>query len=411
MNICLFCYRGNPYCGGQGGYLYFLSRELARLGHSLTILVGSPEPWPMPWAEVIQVENLNLWGVRKNFLPPSAPWRIFHPLNFWELAATRLGFFPEMLLFSIRALVLLKKIAPQRKFAVFHDVQSLGYGFLLAKRFRLPLITTVHHPLTIDFQASWERNRSFKEKYYAVVFYPLGMQRRVIRHYDRVITSSRESAREIQRAFGVSARKMRMVYNGLDAEFFHPMNGEPKKPQTLLFVGNTDDAKKGIHYLLQAMTLLPDSVTLTVVDEGLPVKTYAPELARKLGLNSRVVFTGRISAEKLRRFYNTAEVAVLPSLYEGFGLPAAEAMACGTPVVATQAGALPEVVGEEGGGILVPPRDPQALAAAILKILREEELRKKMGVLGRQRVESLFTWSKVAERTVEVYKELINEWE
>jgi len=409
MNICLFCYRGNPYCGGQGGYLYFLSRELARLGHSLTILVGSPEPWPMPWAEVIQVENLNLWGVRKNFLPPFAPWRIFHPLNFWELAATRLGFFPEMLIFSIRALVLLKKIAPQRKFAVFHDVQSLGYGFLLAKRFRLPLITTVHHPLTIDFQASWERNRSFKEKYYTVVFYPLGMQRRVIRHYDRVITSSRESAREIQRAFGVSARKMRMVYNGLDAEFFHPMNGEPKKPQTLLFVGNTDDAKKGIHYLLRAMTLLPDSVTLTVVDEGLPVKTYAPELARKLGLNSRVIFTGRISAEKLRRFYNTAEVAVLPSLYEGFGLPAAEAMACGTPVVATQAGALPEVVGEEGGGILVPPRDPRALAAAILKILREEELRKRMGVLGRQRVESLFTWPKVAERTVEVYKELINE--
>jgi glycosyltransferase involved in cell wall biosynthesis len=262
--------------------------------------------------------------------------------------------------------------------------------------------------LTIDFQTSLERDRSFAEKYYTVVFYPLGMQRRVIRRCDRVITSSGETAREIQRAFGVSPRKIRMVYNGLDAEFFRPMNREAKKPQTLLFVGNTDDAKKGIDYLLQAMTLLPDSVALTVVDDGAPFKAHAPQRVQKLGLTSRVTFTGKISAENLRGLYNTAEVVVLPSLYEGFGLPAAEAMACGTPVVASRAGALPEVVGEPGGGILVPPRDPQALAAAILKILGDEAVRKKMGVLGRQRVESLFTWPKVAERTVEVYKELIH---
>ncbi len=407
MNICLFCYRGNPYCGGQGGYLYFLSRELARMGHSLTILVGSPKPWPMPWAEVIQVENLNLWGVRKNFLPPSAPWRIFQPLNFCEFASTRLGFFPEMLLFSLRTLALLKKITPHRNFAVLHDVQSLGYGLLLMKGFGLPLITTVHHPLTVDFRTSLERDRSFKEKYYTVVFYPLGMQRRVIRRCDRVITSSRETAREIQRGFGVSPRKIRMVYNGLDADFFRPVKGEKKKAQTLLFVGNADDSKKGIDYLLHALTLLPPSISLTVVDDGIPIKTYAPQLARKLGLDSRVTFTGKISAEILRGLYHTSEIAVLPSLYEGFGLPAAEAMACGTPVVATRAGALPEVLGEEGSGILVPPRDPQALAAAISKILRDEVLRKKMGVRGRQRVESLFTWPKVAERTVEVYRELI----
>jgi glycosyltransferase involved in cell wall biosynthesis len=222
-----------------------------------------------------------------------------------------------------------------------------------------------------------------------------------------VITSSRETAREIQRAFGVSPHKIRMVYNGLDAGFFRPMKGEPKKPQTLLFVGNTDDSKKGIAYLLRAMTLLPDFVTLTVVDEGTPVKTYAPQLVQNLGLSSRVTFTGKISAEILRGFYNSSEVVVLPSLYEGFGLPAAEAMACGTPVVATRTGALPEVVGEEEGGVLVPPRDPQALAAAIFKILRDETIRGKMGMRGRQRVESLFTWPKVAERTVEVYRELI----
>jgi len=407
MKICLLCYRGNPYCGGQGVYLYFLSRELARLGHSLTILVGSPLPWSMPWAKIIPVENLNLWGVRRNFLPSPAPWRIFYPLNFFELAATRFGFFPEMLIFSIRAFRLLKRIFPQENFDLFHDVQSLGYGLLGLKYLRVPLITTVHHPLTVDFQASLERDRNFKEKYYTVVFYPVGMQGRVIRRCDRIITSSSETAREIERAFRVAPEKIRMVYNGLDADFFRPINGPPKKPNSLLFVGNTDDFKKGIIYLLQALTLLPERIILTIVDEGLPEKTYAPQAIQKLGLNSRVAFTGKVSGERLRQLYTAAEVVVLPSLYEGFGLPAAEAMACGTPVVATNTGALPEVVGSEGAGIIVPPRDPQALAAAILDVLQDQAQREKRGRLGRQRVKQLFTWEKVAARTVEVYKEVI----
>lgn len=407
MKICLFCYRGNPYCGGQGVYLYFLSRELARMGHSLTILVGRPEPWPMPWGKTILVENLNLWGVRKNIISPSAPWRILRPLNFFEFSTTRLGFFPEMLIFSIRALQLLKKTVSGHSFDIFHDVQSLGYGFLLMRRFRRPLVTTVHHPLTIDFQASLERDRNFREKYYTVVFYPVGMQRRVIQRCDRVLTSSQETAREIQRAFGVSPDRIRMVYNGLDADFFRPGNGEPKRPNGLLFVGNTDDSKKGIFYLLQALTFLPERVTLTIVDQGVPYKTYAPHLAQKLGLTSRVTFTGKVSAEVLRQLYTSSAAVILPSLYEGFGLPAAESMACGTPVIATRAGALPEVVGEEGAGILVPTRDPGALAQAILEVLRDPERRGKMGVAGRQRVEKLFTWERVAERTFEVYRELL----
>jgi glycosyltransferase involved in cell wall biosynthesis len=407
MKICLLCYRGNPYCGGQGIYLYFLSRELARMGHSPTVLVGSPEPWPMPWAKTLLVENLNLWGVRHNFIPAPTPWRILRPLNFFELLATRFGFFPEMLIFSLRALQLLKGNVAGGSFDIIHDVQSLGYGLLLMKRFCRPLVTTVHHPLTVDFQASLERDRNFMERYYTVVFYPLGMQRRVIRRCDRVLTSSRETAREIERAFRVSSDKIRMVYNGLDADFFRPLDGETRRSNSLLFVGNTDDSKKGILYLLQALTLLPQEVTLTVVDPGAPFKTYAPELVQKFRLASRVTFTGKVSPELLRQLYASSEAVVLPSLYEGFGLPAAESMACGTPVIGTRAGALAEVVGEDGAGILVPPRNPPALAQAILEVLRDPERRKKMGIAGRQRVEKLFTWERVAERTVEVYKELL----
>ena len=378
------------------------------MGHSVTILVGSPQPWPMPWAEVIPVENLNLWGMPRNFLPSPNPWRILHPLNFFEWTATRWGFFPEMLLFSLRAFRLLKTKYPGLPFDVFHDVQTLGYGFLLMKHFRRPLVTTVHHPLTVDFQASLERNRSFMEKYYTVAFYPLRMQRQVIRRCDRILTSSLETAYEIQRAFQLSPEKIRMVYNGLDADFFRPAQ-VCREPNRLLFVGNTDDFKKGIADLLKALVLLPREVNLTIVDEGVPRKTYAPQLVQKLGLVPRVTFTGKVSPANLGRLYQSAEVVVVPSLYEGFGLPAAEAMACGTPVIASRAGALPEVVGEEGAGLLVPPRDPRALADAIREVLADGNRRKEMGAMGRKRVERLFTWEKVAERTVGVYREVIQE--
>ena len=407
MNICLLSYRGNPYCGGQGVYLYFLSRELARMGHTPTVLVGPPDPWPMPWARMIPVESLNLWGVRRNFLPPAVPWRIFRPLNFFEFAATRFGFFPEMFIFSLRAARILQNLFPGDNFDLFHDVQSLGYGLLLVKQFRRPLITTVHHPLTIDFRHSLERDRNFTEKYYTLVFYPLRMQGRVIRRCDRVLTSSRETAREIERDFGVHADRIRNVANGLDTEFFRPGNGTPRKPHRLLFVGNTDDPKKGVRYLLEAMTHLPEKIRLTIVDDGFPCKTFAPDLARRLGLGGRVTFTGKLSAEDLRREYQSAQITVVPSLYEGFGLPAAESLACGTPVVGTTAGALPEVVGEEGTGILVPPRDARALTAGIQQALEDEGQREKMGKAGRERMVNLFSWRSVAERTVEVYKELI----
>jgi glycosyltransferase involved in cell wall biosynthesis len=378
------------------------------MGHSLTILVGSPRPWPMPWARTILVENLNLWGVRRNFIPPSSPWRIFSPLNFFEFSATRFGFFPEMLIFSIRALRILEKIFSPETFDLFHDVQSLGYGLLLLQRFRRPLVTTVHHPLTIDFQHSAERDRNFKERYYTVVFYPLGMQRRVIRRCARVLTSSRKTALEIERVFGVPRDRIRNVANGLDTDFFRPAVGKTRKPGRLLFVGNTDDPKKGVLHLLQAMKLLSDEVHLAIVDHGPPLKNYIPGLVQKMGLDRRVVFTGKISPEDLRAHYTSSQVTVVPSLYEGFGLPAAESMACGTPVVATEAGALPEVVGEEGAGILVPPRDCRALAEAIGRILKDGQAGERMGRVGRLRAESLFSWKSVAQRTVEVYKEVIN---
>jgi glycosyltransferase involved in cell wall biosynthesis len=181
-----------------------------------------------------------------------------------------------------------------------------------------------------------------------------------------------------------------------------------KKPNSLIFVGNSEDRKKGLLYLLQALRHLPESVSLTVVDGGAPQRSFAPMLTEKYGIVQRVHFTGKIGPGDLVRRYCSAEIAVVPSLYEGFGFPAAEAMACELPVVSSTAGALPEVVGEDGAGILVPPRNAPALGQAIQRLLEDPDLRRQMGQAGRRRVTTLFTWENAARQMVEVYQEAID---
>jgi glycosyltransferase involved in cell wall biosynthesis len=131
---------------------------------------------------------------------------------------------------------------------------------------------------------------------------------------------------------------------------------------------------------------------------------------RALGLEDAIHFTGRVPAESIAHAYAEATLAVVPSLYEGFGFPAGEAMACQVPVVSSRGGALPEVVGDDGTcGSLVPPKDSAALAHAIDQLLDQPERRAAMGRAGRARVLQHFTWQRAAERTVDVYREVIEE--
>jgi glycosyltransferase involved in cell wall biosynthesis len=236
------------------------------------------------------------------------------------------------------------------------------------------------------------------------------MQRIVAQRLDRVINVSQASAQETQCVFKIPQSKLRVVYNGIDTQTFRKQDGVLKEPNSLIMVGNTEDRKKGILYLLQAMQILKDGVKikLTIVDRKPPDTLYAPQLVREFGLEDRVTFSGRLDVAELVRCYSAAEIAITPSLYEGFGFPPAEAMSCGLPVITTRGGALPEVVGEDGeAGILVPPADPRSLAAAIKQLLANEPLRRKMGEAGRKRIERLFTWEEAAKKTVEVYQEVL----
>jgi glycosyltransferase involved in cell wall biosynthesis len=415
MRICLLTYRGNPYSGGQGIYVYYLSREFQRMGHEVEVIASAPLPEVSEGVILHQLRSSSIYhpgtSFRKN-LP-----KVRNLVDLHELCASRLGVFAEPWAFSFRAYHKLKELCKQRRFDIIHDNQGLGYGLLLIKRLNIPVIATIHHPLSVDREADMEQASGFRERWSIRRFYSfIRMQAFVARRLDRIITVSQSSAKDTRLFFRVHADKLRVVYNGIDTEVYS-MNEEARQNRNgLIMVGNTDDRKKGVLYLLQALQMLRgDGIKLTIVDDAErhssyiedvgPLPSYGFKLVRKLNLDGLVNFTGRLTQKELVKRYSAAKIAVVPSLYEGFGLPAAEAMACGVPVIATTGGALPEVVGN--AGILVPPGKADVLAAAIKQLLNDEEIQRRMSQAGRKRVEERFNWQQAALRTLEVYQEVL----
>jgi len=396
------------YSGGQGIYLYYLTRELARLGHRITVLAGPPYPWDMAWANVIKITNHRYYARRLTNYDLVSLFKTFSPLNFYEFALTRFWFFPEMLTYSIRAFFKLAELLRAgEKFDIIHDNQCLGYGQVLLKGFGIPVIASIHHPLAMDRGADFIQSHTVIERARRVAFYPFVMQKIVAKQMEMVISGSKNSADAVQKAFGLDPRKMRVVYDGIDDTVFYPRPEVKRVKGRLIFVGNTEDRKKGILYLIQALAQLPNDVSLVIVDGGAKWKFYLNQLMDRFKVRHRIQIKERLSPEELALEYCQAELGVVPSLYEGFGLPAAEAMACATPVVSTDAGALPEVVGNDGAGVLVPAKNSKALRDKILYLLDKPGLREEMGRKASERVKSLFTWSECARGTEAVYEELL----
>jgi len=413
MKICLLTYRGNMYCGGQGIYIYYLSREFQRLGHEVHVISGPPYPQLPEGVKLYKVKSHSAYVSRyhmDNHLDNhSGPIR--NPVDLYEAVATRMGMYSEPLAFSIRAYNVIRKLSSQVKFDVVHDNQCLGYGLPLIKRLKLPLVATIHHPMALDRDSDFAQARNQMEKLRRWWFYSayVPMQSFVGRRADRVITVSECSAREIERLMGIPSSRIRVVYNGIDTEVFKDYDGLPKKSNSLIFVGNTEDRKKGIIYLLQAIKILENEcqVKLTIIDGGAPEAQYVPALMQQINLNGRVTFARRLSGDDLVKWYSAADIAVVPSMFEGFGFPAAEAMACEVPVIAFAAGALPELVADGETGILVPPADVPKLAAAIKRLVEDKELRLRMAKAARKRVQQKFNWQQAAKQILEVYQEVI----
>jgi glycosyltransferase involved in cell wall biosynthesis len=409
VRIALLTYRGNMYCGGQGIYAAYLAREWQRAGHDVHVIAGPPLPQLEPGIPLHEIPNDNVFGVRHpEWARRPEPFGLLRPLSLWELGVSRFGVFPEMQTFGLRLLTRWKRLQQRHRFDVVFDNQCLSWGLLGIRATGVPVVSVIHHPLHIDREADFAIDPSLVKKIKRTLYFPLLMQQIVAPRLDRIVTVSEASRREIERYFGIREKDVPVVYNGTDTELFRPVP-EVRKEADLLFVGRTEDRKKGVGTLLEALALLPRHVTLKIVDGRIPEDGLVMRALRRLRLEDRVVLCRRmLTIPELVEQYSTARVAVVPSFFEGFGFPASEAMACGLPVVAHAAGALPEVVGSDGtAGVLVPPRNPRALARAIADVLAEPGRAERMGAAGRARVERVFQWKRAAAELALVFEETL----
>lgn len=409
MRVCFLQHEGSMFSGGQGVYLSNLTRELAALGHEVHVIGGPPYPDLAEGVRLHRVQNYNyhrLLATGRRFFYGRPPFNPFHPLNFGELATTRLGMYSVMGAFSIRAFQRFRELSRELRFDVVHDNQALGYGTLLIKALGLPVVATVHHPLDADRANRIREARSAAEQVRAVLFYPFFMQRFVLHRVDRVVAVSSTAARETASAFDLPLERIAVVWNGVDAATFRRLPGVERQAGRILFVGDPEDKNKGFQYLLLALRELAPETTahLVVVQRSWSKKT--PHLARELSLEDRVTFLDSLTPDELVREYNSAQLFVSPSLYEGFGLPAAEALACGTPVVATTTGAMAELVAHGASGLLVAPGQVEPLAQAIETLLRDPTRCRSMGEAGALHVRERFSWRRAAEEMSGIYEDV-----
>lgn len=402
LRIALLCYRGNPHSGGQGVYVRHLSRALRDLGHQVEVFAGQPYPDLPDGVRLTKLPSLDLYR-------PEQPFRRARPLagpvDALEFGIMCTAGFPEPLTFGLRAW---RELGRRRsEFDVVHDNQSLGYGLLALNRL-LPVLATVHHPIAVDRRLElnaapgWKRRLALR-RWYGFT----GMQGRVARRLPRLLTVSEAAQEEITRELRVPRERIAVVPNGVDTETFRPLAGAARVPGRVFATASADVPLKGLVPLLEAMARVRVSRPAELVVVGKPRKNGGVrEAITRLGLEGHVRFVSGIEDRELVELYSQAEVAVVPSLYEGFSFPAVEAMACGVPLVATTAGALPEVVGGQGG-LMVPPGDPPALAAAIGLALDDADLRRRLGGEGRARAIEHFSWRRAARQTVEEYRSVL----
>ena len=407
LRIAFLIYRGNPLCGGQGVYTRHLTRELVALGHSVEVFAGQPWPELDEGVGFTPVPSLDLYR-------DPDPFRVPHPREFHntadltEFAIMCSAGFGEPLAFSGR----IRKVLAGRvgQFDLVHDNQCLGTGMLGLMKDGWPLLTTLHHPITVDRSIALDHAETVWKRYSTRRWFGfLRMQVRTVKQLPAVLTVSHNSKIDINAQMHVPLERLTVVPVGVDHTVFRPYADVVKKKGRLMVTTSSDVPMKGLVPLLEAIAKLraERDIDLIVIGKPQPKGRVVAALER-LGLTDIVTTISGVSDEELARLYGEAEVAIVPSLYEGFSLPAIEAMSCGVPVVATTGGALPEVVGvTEETGLLVEPNNPEALVVAIGRLLDDGALRERLGAAGRQRVMERFTWEVTARGTAACYDAIL----
>ena len=406
LRVAYLTYRGKPHVGGQGVYTRHLTKALADLGHTVEVFGGQPYP---VLDDRIAMHKLPSLDIFNDAYPGRMPayWEIKTWPDVVETARYMTGQFSEPLAFSKRAL---RTLTPRvNDFDLVHDNQCLGWDILKIEKI-IPTIVTLHHPITKDRELEMSHAPSrWKRRSVGRWYSFVEMQGKVASKMPRIVVVSENSITDINKDMGVSRDRMRLVPVGVDPDLFKPLPHIAREPGRLITTASADVALKGLSYLLEAMAILRKDRDIRLTIIGKPRPGHSMDLIDSLGLRPHIDFVSGVTDERIVELYAEAELAVVPSLYEGFSLPAIEAMSTGICLVATDGGALPEVTGTHNETVLqCPAANAEALAASIATGLDSAELRARIGEAGRQRVVSRWTWKHCAELTVEQYREVLD---
>ncbi len=405
LRIAYLTYRGKPHVGGQGVYTRHLTKALLDLGHEVEVYGGQPYPVLDDRIPLHELPSLDIWN---DHYPGRLPgyWEVRSKGDLVEVLTHLRGTFAEPRAFSTRVLGELKRRT--RDFDLVHDNQCLGHSMVKVEQL-IPTVVTLHHPITRDRELEMTHAKSKRKRRQLGRWYRfVEMQGKVARQMPRIVVVSENSIKDIHADMGVSLDRMRLVPVGVDPDLFQPIEGVTREPGRLITTASADVALKGLAYLLEAMAKLRTErdVRLTII--GKPREGHSADLIDQLGLRPYIDFVSGVSDERIVELYAESELAVVPSLYEGFSLPAIEAMCTGTCLVATDGGALPEVTGADGDTVLqCRAGDVESLTEALRRGLDDAELRVRVGAAGRQRVVERWSWRHCAQLTVDQYREVL----
>ncbi|MFO1389453.1 glycosyltransferase family 4 protein [Cellvibrio sp.] len=405
LRIALLGYRSHPHVGGQGIYLHYLSKALVEQGHSVDVISGPPYPELDARVNLIQLPSLDLYAVEN---PTRALdfKHLFCFADFYEWWSKLSGGFGEPYCFGRRLVRYFKKHKPH--YDIIHDNQSLCYGLLELQKRGENIIATVHHPITRDRDIALQAATTKGHKWLINRWYNfLVMQKDVVQKLNHVVTVSKQSQQDIAEAFERSTEKINVIPNGIDTDIFKPQPHIKRKQWQLITTASSDQPLKGLSVLLNALAILRiefPQLKLVVIGKLKPEGATEKELY-SLKLIEAVDFRSGISTDELVATYAESKLAIVPSLYEGFGLPAAEALACGIPLICSDGGALPEVVGD--AACLVRAGDVNQLAQAIRDLLTDEDSCNTLSIAGRVHSLQHLSWQVVGERFSDYYRNIL----
>ena len=401
LKIGLLSYRSHPYSGGQGIYVKHLSKALAELGHEVDVISGQPYPELDERVNLVKLPSLNIFEEEDRFRSFKMNY-LMNPLSLFEWLSVMTGGFPEPYTYGVRVNRYLKKRLGD--YQIIHDNQSLSYALLHIQQ-NFPLVTTIHHPITRDHKLELENAKNWKQRLSSNRWHGfLRMQKKVAPSLKAIITPSHSSKIDISNEFSVNKDFIDVVHNGIDTEIFKPNDNKKRIKNRIITTASADVPLKGLKYLINALPkiilLYPDTELVVIGKAKNNGETM--KLIKKLNLLPHIHFKSNLKEDDIVDLYASAQLAVIPSLYEGFGFGAGEAMSCGVPLISTLSGGLQDIV--EGSCYEIEPGSSVQIENAVIDLFDNEEEMKRVALLGRKRILEKFNWRQAAKGYLAIYE-------